>query len=349
MSMKQITTGQDSFLDIVANLVGVLIILVVVVGTQATTSWRSEEVAASRDMIKKIESLEDELSRSSDIVAKLETDNHQLEARIVEENLLAGDLTDQRHEMLVQLEIIKQEMEKERQLRRQNLALVDEQQKKIALKQVKFNTEKRLLERQLESLDRETKAVSTRAPKSEVINHFPNPIAKTVFSDEIHFHLSEGRLSYVPMDELIFRMKSEWKVKAEKLKQARRTIETVGPVKNFRMQYELVSEVFQEKTQHGIIERQAVRFNQFYLHPRTGQFGETIDQALAEGSEFREILSRHQPGKTTVSIWVYPESFGAHNQVKSWLYDEGYQMASWPLEYGRKISGGPNGFKTSAQ
>ena len=39
MSLKQITTGQDSFLDIVANLVGILIILVVVVGAQASASW----------------------------------------------------------------------------------------------------------------------------------------------------------------------------------------------------------------------------------------------------------------------------------------------------------------------
>ena len=35
MAIREITTGQDSFLDIVANLVGVLIILVVIVGAQA--------------------------------------------------------------------------------------------------------------------------------------------------------------------------------------------------------------------------------------------------------------------------------------------------------------------------
>jgi hypothetical protein len=39
MSFIDLDEGQDSFLDIVANLVGVLIILVVVVGAQATSSF----------------------------------------------------------------------------------------------------------------------------------------------------------------------------------------------------------------------------------------------------------------------------------------------------------------------
>jgi hypothetical protein len=144
-------------------------------------------------------------------------------------------------------------------------------------------------------------------------------------------------------------MKSEWKVKAEKLKQASRTTETVGPIKDFRMQYELVTETFREQTQHGTVERKAVRFNQFFLHPRAGQIGEPVAAALAEQSEFREMLSRFEPRKTTVSIWVYPDSYGEHNQIKNWLHKNGFQMASWPLEQGRRISGGPNGFKTSAQ
>jgi hypothetical protein len=115
------------------------------------------------------------------------------------------------------------------------------------------------------------------------------------------------------------------------------------------MQYELVTETLREQTQHGTLERKSVRFNQFFLHPRAGEIGEPVEAALAEQSEFREMLSRFEPRKTTVSIWVYPDSYGEHNQIKSWLHENGFQMASWPLEQGRRISGGPNGFKTSAQ
>lgn len=347
MSVNQITTGQDSFLDIVANLVGILIILVVVVSAQATSSWRKAEPQS--ELIDESEALEGEFSRTSDIVAKLEVDNQQLEDRIIEENQLAARLTDQRHQMLVQLEVIKREMKQMQDDRQKQLTLVDDQQQQNTRKQNEFSAKKKSLERKLHDLETESNAVALHSSESEVIHHFPNPIAKTVFSEEIHFQLIDGKLAYVPMDELIFRMKSEWKVKAEKLKQARRTIETVGPIKNFRMQYELVTDTFQEQTQHGPVTRTAVRFNQFFLYPRSGNFGETVDAALSERSEFREILSRHEPRKTTVSVWVYPDSFHEHNQVKNWLHENGFQMASWPLEQGRKISGGPNGFKTSAQ
>jgi DNA repair exonuclease SbcCD ATPase subunit len=293
--------------------------------------------------------LEDQFSKSSDIVAKLQLDNHQLEERIVEENRLAASLTDQRHQMLVQLEIIQRQMRQIQDERQQQLTMLAGKEQELVRKQMEQSSKKKALQSRLKELEREINAVADHSPKSEVIHHFPNPIAKTVFSEEVHFQLSNGKLAYVPMDELILRMKSEWKVKAEKLKQASRTVETVGPIKNFRMQYELVTETFREQTPNGLVEGQAIRFNQFFLLPRAGELGESVDTALAQQSEFREILSRHEPSKTTVSIWVYPDSFPEHNQVKNWLHENGYQMASWPLEEGRKISGGPNGFKTSAQ
>jgi len=87
----------------------------------------------------------------------------------------------------------------------------------------------------------------------------------------------------------------------------------------------------------------------FSIVPLAREFGEPVAVALAPGSEFQKMLGRHRPGKTTVSIWVYPQSFGEHAEVKTWLHENGFQMASWPLENGKRISGGPNGFKTSAQ
>ena len=347
MSIKEITTGQDSFLDIVANLVGILIILVVMVSAQASTAPKSAK--PNKALAEKIDELDKENSHSTDIALKLETDNHQLEVRVVEENRLAANLADQRHEMLIQLEIVRQQMAKQRAENEQKLGLIDTKQREMLQKQNDFELEKRLLEKELEELNRETNAVKASTPKTKVIDHFPNPIAKTVFSEEIHFRLADGVLSYVPMDELIAMMKSEWKVKAEKLKQADRTIETIGPIANYRMQYELVSETVKQNTQFGEVARQSVRFKQFSIQPLAREFGEPVDLALQDGSEFQKKLARLEPRKTTVSIWVYPGSFGGHNKIKSWLHERGFQMASWPLEFGKRISGGPQGFKTSAQ
>lgn len=148
------------------------------------------------------------------------------------------------------------------------------------------------------------------------------------------------------MDELIQKMKSEWKIKAEKLKRANQTVETVGPVDNYRLQYKLSAETVGNQ---GGVPQKSIRFRQFTIYPLAHEFGEPVDVALSPQSKFSEILRRHEPRKTTVSIWVYPDSFTAHNTIKKMLHQSGFQMASWPLENGKKISGGPDGFKTSAQ
>lgn len=349
---KEITTGQDSFLDIVANLVGILIILVVVVGAQARHQLQSVKPDTSRDS--EIAQLTQKAIVDQATVEKLRRDNEQLEQRIVEENQLAALLTVERHRMLVELELIRKSTEEKQKRYLEKLEASDQTQKEQQIKRVSYEQEKRKLEFQLAALNEELGAVEASASiqpqvKTETIDHYPSPIAKTVFAEEVHFRLADGKLSFVPMDELIATMKSEWKVKAEKLTEAEATIETVGPIEGYRLQYELAAETVQEKTEFGIAERRSVEFQRFVVLPQAGLQGETLEVAFAEGSDFRRRLKEKVPGQTTVSIWVYPEGFDEHAKVKTWLYENGFQMASWPLMEGRQISGGPNGFKTSAQ
>ena len=110
MSIKQITTGQDSFLDIVANLVGVLIILVVVVGAQAKTAWQPKETEPVADLSEEIQQLKTKLQTAGDHVRKLEIDNRLLEDQITQEATINLALGGQRHQMLVQIEIVQQEL-----------------------------------------------------------------------------------------------------------------------------------------------------------------------------------------------------------------------------------------------
>lgn len=348
MSLKQITTGQDSFLDIVANLVGILIILVVVVGAQASASW--VHTSPSEELVAKIDDLKESKARLDDTITKLQLDNESLVRKQAKENSLAAALTDQRHEALISLEILQQKLKVAKKTRLEKLAAIDtaaaiENEKKDA-----FEIQQRLLKDELAELNRESKAVSySNEPATEVIKHFPNPIAKTVFSDEIHFCLNNGRLSYVPMTELLSLIKSEWKRNAERLSRAEQVIEIVGPVGDYRMQYELVVETNYDRMGDGTMAQKSVNFQGFRMIPSSPLIGEPIEAALQKNSNFQKRLTNFDPGKTTVSIWVYPNDFESHAILKKWIYENGFQMASWPLDHGKRISGGPAGFKTSAQ
>ena len=344
MKINNLDSGQDSFLDIVANLVGILIILVVLVGANASSQVQQAPAQADADLeAERLETI-DAIDTQSDLTHKLRVDNLELELQIREENQLAAALSDQRHRMFVQAETLRvkaTEIESELKTR---LASFDQATRAKQQEQIKLASAEESLTAELNDIKAQTAAMaaSFKPTKNKQLKHYPNPIAKTVFSEEIHFRLADGKLTRVPLDELLAMMKDEWRLRAEQsLESSNRTIETVGPLEGFRLQYQLSA----AELENG----RTIRLDRFQIIPQPNVPGETIDVALAEGSRFRQILSRHEPRRTTVSVWLYPDGFSDHRAIKTWLYENGYQMASWPLEYGRHISGGPNGFKTSAQ
>jgi effector-binding domain-containing protein len=97
------------------------------------------------------------------------------------------------------------------------------------------------------------------------------------------------------------------------------------------------------------MDRKAIRFDGFTIFPSSENVGTPVEQSLTGPSEFRDVIRRFPPGKTTVSVWIYPDSYAEYNRLKSWLYEQHYQIACWPLAAGKHISGGPNGLRTSAQ
>ena len=103
--------GQDSFLDIVANLVGILIILVVIVSAQAKSA--STNVPVAEDLASEYLQKQTELKQVRSLVSKMTTDNHQLENDIAEEKRLTKALADERHGKLMVLEQVRQNIESE--------------------------------------------------------------------------------------------------------------------------------------------------------------------------------------------------------------------------------------------
>jgi hypothetical protein len=344
MTVREIKTGQDSFLDIVANLVGILIILVVVVGAQAKVAWKPSEPVEDRSA--EITELAESLEKKRDQALRLDRDNELLEEEIHKQAVAAIHLNQVRHEMLLQIEIAEQLLAEKKEAQQQKLT--DQQQAELAL-----IDQERQLERRLAEINQSLRAVATVSQqKTEIIEHHPNPIAKTVFTEEIHFQIRGGKIVYVPLEELLSRMKSEVRAKVEQLRNSPSVISTVGPIQNFQLQYELIGEIVRQSTPNGVLERTVVHFNGFQLFPSSDDLGVPVAAALDGGermSDFRRILQRQTPQKTTISLWVYPDSFTQYNAVKHWLYQQGYQVACWPLDADKRISGSPSGFRTSAQ
>lgn len=329
--------GQDSFLDVVANLIGILIILVMLIGSQAQTVWQKMR-AERQTSDAEIEQLEQGIQKAKDSVTNLKVENRELESSINRHSQVTQRLRKERDQIQLAVYAVKEAItEKGKKLNAQQR----ENQQLVA--NINY------LQQELASIEGKTESLKPAAPKLGVIDHLPTPIAKTVFGEEVHFRLSGDRIVHVPLNELVLLMRSEWKVKAKKLMQTPSTIETVGPVDQFRMQYKLILREQVQRTEHGVIRSMVPGLERFILLPTQENLGETFDQALTPNSQFLQRLASLDPSETTISVWVYPDSFGRFNQLKKLLYDKGFLCAGWPLPENQPISGSPNGFRTAAQ
>ncbi len=192
-------------------------------------------------------------------------------------------------------------------------------------------------------------AVENSTAPVVVLKHLPTPMAKTVFGEEEHFRLSDGRLVYVPMTELVKLLKQQAQVKVYKLKETPAITEMIGPIGGFSLKYTMVRRKMAVDTPNGSMVREVADLDSFMVVPAAAILGEPLDDALREGSAFRNQLRRFDPSTTTITVWTYPDSFAEFRRLKDELYKLGYLTAGRPLPDGHPIGGSPRGTRSGAQ
>jgi hypothetical protein len=84
------------------------------------------------------------------------------------------------------------------------------------------------------------------------------------------------------------------------------------------------------------------------VHPQSGVIAETAAQALHPQSRFLEVLRTADLG-STLTFWVYPDSFGLHRELQGFVHRQGFEVAARPLPEGVPIIGSPSGSHSVAQ
>jgi hypothetical protein len=181
-----------------------------------------------------------------------------------------------------------------------------------------------------------------------IVESYPTPISRTVDGPEAHLLISNGRVVFVPIEALVQQLKVRLRRQAGDLSNGDEMSDTVDPLGGFRLRYtlerhDIVPETMKERG--GSV----VQVKRFELVPESNDLGEPVRLALEEGSDFRQAMAKILPGRTTVTIWVYPDGFEAFRQVRKELYRLGYAIAARPLPPGTPISGSPEGSKSAAQ
>lgn len=338
---SQTDAGSDSFLDIVANIVGILIILVMVVGARVKRDLPEEPPAAAAEELK---ALEDQALRAAGA------------ARSLEGEVVA---------LAEQMENLSQEVEVRRAARGRLLLAAEQMRRDLEARQAALDTQRRdalatgqqleVSRRQLEELKRQLALVQQQIPETIKLLSYPTPIAHTVHGEEAHFQIRNGLVAYVPIEELIDELRRQARELVGQLRDLPEVGGTVGPVHGFRMRYTFARvDVPVEMADRGsrrtfIGGGRYAQLVEFTLAPERGDLGETLEEALDPQSDLRTRLAALPQGRTTVTLWVYPDGFEMFRTLRKELYLLGYQVAGRPLPEGVPISGSPHGSKSAAQ
>jgi hypothetical protein len=314
--------GNDSsFLDVITNCVGILIILVIVVGQRAKNA---PLVQSAREAAAKLATARAE-------TGSMEEDTAEIARQLAIVQSEVGSRARERGEVNALVTVLEGRMAERR-------AALDEKSRG------RFDTQRELamVAAELNRVEVERQQIALPAePKTIEIESFPTPIGKTVEGKEAHFQLLGGRLAYVPLDVFKDKLYDRLREHARNSDRDAEIVDTLGPVGGFRLRYTL--EKFE--TPRGIVAQVA----HLEMLPVSSQLGEPIDAALAKKSQFRDKLEMMSPRQFTITVWTYSDSFAEYRRLKKELYSMGYPVAARPLLPGMPIAASPQGSKSSSE
>ncbi len=373
---QDLENGQDSFLDVVSNIVGILIILVVVVGAQVKsglTSSRLKELAQKEhaetaaaaepadELTLPLPGPEEDSTRNSGLRPPLPPFTPSEREKLNSELELAAETAEQTAQIQRQLgsEVQDLQLQKARMEAEQSAFAEEIVQMTSALSMIQKEletktSEKDLQNRELLALSQESVQLQNQIRELEAkikflktpgaanggpktIEHKMTPIVRSVDSQEVHFMLDRGYIVRVPLDELMKEYERKIPTIMHSLMQNGVRKEVLGPYDGFKLD----TETRLQGSKVGVYLK--------VVPPNIGVVGETLEEALRPESNFHGALEKLNPEKDTLTFWIYPTGFAMFNPLKNDAYRLGFAVASRPLPEGTPIAGSPNGQKSQAQ
>ncbi len=407
--------GSDSFLDIVANIVGILIILIVIAGVRMSqaplpegdsTELAGQSTAAPPEtMAETLRQLEEQQQRDMRLKQELEQERVAAEeaarrlqaewaAEAEAERLRLARLEYEREPNIEfelelgqprslapqidpalqrEMQALQEKIEKSREARRQleeelarlqsviareaeqlqesqqrekadTAALADEQQRLS-----RQTTELARMMRYKANLDEQLVLVQRAKQTSDSLKHTMTPVSRQVAGHEWHFELRGGKVSFIPLDELMGQLKQKVERWAEWIARYERHEGIVGPVEGYSLEYKVSRQrgslVDELSGGRGTF---SISVDGWELNSTNRSYAESLEQARQPNSQFYSTLNRCSLDDT-ITFWVYPDSFEMYRELARVAHSLGYQVAGRPLREDKRIGGSPQGSKSFSQ
>lgn len=337
--------GQDSFIDVVCNMVGILIVLVMIVGVRAS---RPAEFDAAMTPKKKAAQapVDNHLVDASELMKEIEEANKQTreleqEAEQVADLVVQAAATEHRRQQLLLLQAAVEQQIAERR------AQLDEAGK------AQFDVQRAIAEAEIKltELTQEQVSLVSQAPDVEEIECVPTPIAKVVGDEAIHVRLKHGLLTLVPSDALMAEAMSRGGEYLRNGLRDRNAAEDVfGPIDGFRVRASVVRHDSLPQGPTDVPQpKQSFLELRYTFLPVSEDIGQPIAQAILPNSQMMQVIKARRSSSPAIVAWVYPDSFGELRELKRALWNEGIPLAVRALDHRQLIVFSTMGSKASAQ
>lgn len=331
--VREIEFSFDSFLDVVANVVGIILRLILV----AWVGARSYKAVAPS--VPSAALTREEIAELPD-----------------PKDPLAPELERQRRE-LAQAQTNLLEQLKEWQKLRQDSTLTAEELARLTAQFQEVDTERKNVESKtqqdiktarnaalsLEEIRERSKRVVAeiealrKAPASKQTLRYRTPVSHPLQSEELLFECRYGRISFIDYGKFKAEIDNAL-IDGEKLRGTGRfssVTETAGP---FRMHYAVELDSYTQKPALS-----------WEIEPVAFVRGEALEQALAPGSEFRRVIDSIEPGSTAVTLCVYPDSFPLYRKLRDYMHERDIVVAGRALPEGASIAANRHGTTSRGQ
>jgi hypothetical protein len=205
------------------------------------------------------------------------------------------------------------------------------------------------LKRRSEQLALDLRELEKLPPLTKTLR-YRTPVSRPVASEELHFECREGRVSFIDLQAFLVEIRRGLEDKAQRLKTQWEVEDTAGPVGAFRLRYTVEREA---GLLRGGVPDSAANFrygvSSWVVEPILPVRGENAAAALAAGSAFRRLIDSLDPEHTVVTFWVYPDSFALYRQLRDLLHERNIEVAGRPLPTGVAIASSRQGTASRGQ
>lgn len=349
--------GSDSFLDVISNMVGILLILILMAAYRA----RSQPVE-SADIAKAIDgSITDtstepkpslppllSMSQPADVASSPSLTDTEKNAEL--DRLLAQIAANQSRIEQLERDIQRfdtasagkalkltrdQHLFTSEELEKLNAALAKAlaDRERLSNQFRSTSTDLSRLKEQLDKLNTELAKLEEQRTKKEQLNHKVMPIGLREQGPRVLFRVARGRVSVVPIDELLEQLGDKIRSNRDWLLRHKQLQGQLGPIDGYAARFNVIFEEYGERNQ-GLGWGQ-VKLDRIAFEPtsRVSQYEEPIAQALGPDGLFRRRLAEMSADRT-IEVWVPSDSFGDYRQLLTFAQKQGFQVAGSPLPTG---------------